>query len=113
MAFIGFLIVGILFYISPETFTGYEISPESALWHSLSLAFMATVTVLALIILYNPRKYWFGLLPLGIGKAVSALSSGYWSTIHNINFLMTNTLVDGSIGVISLALFTYLNIKKK
>ncbi len=112
-AFIGFLIVGVLFSITPETFTGYSISRESALWHGLSLAFMATVTILALMILYRPRKYWFCLLPLGVGKAASALSSGYWSTRYNVEFLTTNTLVDGSIAVISLVLFIYLILRKE
>lgn len=112
LGFTGFLIVGILFCITPETFTGYNVSPESSLWHSLSLAFMATVTILALMILYKPKIYWYGLLPLGIGKTVSAVSSGYWYTRHNTEFLMTNTVVDISIAVISLAIFLYLQIKK-
>ena len=112
-AFIGFLVVGILFYATPETFTGYGVSQESALWHGLSLAFMATVTMLALMVLYRPRRYWFCLLPLGVGKAVSALSSGYWSTKYNVEFLTTNTLVDGSIAIVSLALFIYLILKKE
>ena len=111
-AFIGFLVVGILFYISPEKFTGYNVTPESSLWHGLALAFMATVTMLALMVLYNPRKYWSCLLPLGIGKAVSALSSGYWYTRHSIEFLMTNTMVDGTIAIISLALFIYIILRR-
>lgn len=111
-AFIGFLLIGVLFYIKPDAFTGYSISPQSSLWHSLTLAFMATVTILTLMILYNPRKYWPCLLPLGIGKAVSALSSGYWYTIHNIEFLITNMMVDGGIASISLALFLYIVLRQ-
>jgi hypothetical protein len=108
IAFIGFLIVGILFLITPESFTGYNISEESSLWHSLTMAFMATVTVIALMIAFKPERYWHGLLPLGVGKAVSSVSSIYWYTKHNIEFLQINTVVDGSIAAISIILFLYL-----
>ena len=112
LAFIGFLIVGILFIYSPSSFTGYEITRESSLWHSLTLAFMATVTMIALMITVRPERYWFGLLPLGVGKGVSSISSLYWYTKYNTEFLFTNTLVDGLISIISLVLFLYLFLKK-
>lgn len=107
-ALIGFLIVGSLFALSPESFTGGPITSESALWHSLTLAFMATVTLLAAMVLYNPKRYWHALLPIAVGKATSSISSLYWHTKFNTQFLYTNTIVDGGIAAISIILFLYL-----
>lgn len=112
LAFLGFLIVGLLFIISPDLFTGYQISREASIWHSLTLGFMATITVIAFMIAYKPETYWHGLLPLGLGKVASAISSLYWYFIHRLGFLIINTMVDSSIALISLILFLYLLYSK-
>lgn len=105
IAFLGFVIVGILFTFYPNMVTGSEVSSSSALWHSLSLAFMATVSVLALIITINPRKYLDMLLPLFIGKLISSASSLYWYTQFNSNILMLNIITDGFIAIVTLIIY--------
>lgn len=105
IAFLGFIFVGILFAFKPEIFTEKLISPDSAFWHSLALAFMATVSVLALLVVINPKKYLDMLLPLAIGKFVSSFSSLYWYTHFNANFLMFNVLTDGIIALTALILY--------
>ncbi len=106
IAFIGFLVVGALFALYPPMFSREEVDPGSAIWHSLSLAFMATVTLVALMIALNPQRYWEMLLPLAVGKAVSSLSSIAWA-IHypSVGFLKINAVIDGSIALIAVALY--------
>jgi len=110
IAFLGFIYVGILFAFKPETFTEKSISPDSAFWHSLALAFMATVSVLALLVVINPKKYLDMLLPLAIGKFVSSLSSFYWYMYFNASFLMFNVLTDGIIALTALILYSIAKI---
>jgi hypothetical protein len=110
IAFLGFVYVGALFAFEPESFTEKLISPDSAFWHSLALAFMATVSVLALLITINPKKYLDMLLPLAIGKFVSSFSSLYWYIHFNVNFLMFNVLTDGIIASIALILYIIVKI---
>lgn len=106
IAFLGFIFVEILFAFKPEIFTEKLISPDSAFWHSLALAFMATVSVLALLVVINPKKYLDMLLPLAIGKFVSSFSSLYWYAHFNANFLMFNVLTDGIIALTALILYS-------
>ncbi|MEM2224204.1 MAG: hypothetical protein QXR02_05695 [Acidilobaceae archaeon] len=108
IALIGFILVGLAFLITPHLFTGENIAGGSALWHSLSIAFMSTVTIIALLVALNPRIYWPMLLPLAIGKLTSSIISLYWysmlaSMTHTM--LLLNSIVDGSIGVIALLLY--------
>jgi len=110
IAFLGFVYVGALFAFEPESFTEKLISPDSAFWHSLALAFMVTVSVLALLITINPKKYLDMLLPLAIGKFVSSFSSLYWYIHFNVNFLMFNVLTDGIIASIALILYIIVKI---
>ncbi len=112
IALLGFLYVGALFIIEPEIFTGRPISSDSALWHSLALAFMGTVSVLAFLITLNPKKYLDMLLPLGIGKAISSFSSLYWHMYFDINFLTFNTLIDGMIALTALILYSIAKIHR-
>ncbi|MEM3832381.1 MAG: hypothetical protein QW128_02110 [Thermoprotei archaeon] len=112
IAFLGFIYTGVLFALKPEIFTGRLISPDSAFWHSLALAFMATVSVLALLVTINPKKYLDMLLPLAIGKFVSSFSSLYWYIHFNVNFLMFNVLTDGIIALIALILYSIVKIHK-
>jgi hypothetical protein len=105
IALIGFIIVGGLFTVYPSMVVGSPITSSSSLWHSLTLAFMATVSILALLVAINPRRYLDMLLPLFIGKIVSSLSSLYWYIQFNENILLTNTLTDGAIAVMALILY--------
>jgi len=111
IAFIGFIAVGIIFASYPQLLTGYGVGGESSLWHALAIAFMATVSTLALMILYDPKRFWHMLIPLAAGKAVSSIYSLYWYRIYTVNYLMTNSLVDGSIAIISILLSVYIYIK--
>jgi hypothetical protein len=107
ISLIGFVVVGLLFAFKPGMFNGgVGVTGYSAIWHSLALAFMATVSALALMIALDPRCYWPMLLPLAIGKAVSSMASGLWYRIHPWQgFLSTNALVDGAIALVALVLY--------
>lgn len=113
LALFGFIGTGLLFAIIPEYFTGAPILYTSALWHSLALAFMATVSSLAFMIAFNPHEYWKLLIPLAVGKATSSVSSLFWFFHYQVEFLMISTLVDGSIALISIILFLSVFIRLK
>ncbi|MCE4600915.1 MAG: hypothetical protein F7C38_05050 [Desulfurococcales archaeon] len=106
LAFLGFVIVGLVFAFSPTTFPGTGVDSDAALWHSLALAFMATVSILALLVAVNPERYWAMLLPLGVGKLVSSVSSMAWYARYpTVGALKLNSMVDGAIALVSLALY--------
>ncbi|MGB9729166.1 MAG: hypothetical protein ACP5GU_05745 [Thermoprotei archaeon] len=113
VALLGFIMVSLLFIISPNAFTGAGINIGSALWYSLSIAFMSTVSIIALMIFLNPKRYWAMLLPLAIGKLTSSALSLYWYNLlggsvvllNVIDALQFNFLMDGLIGVIALILY--------
>ncbi len=105
IAFIGFIIVGGLFALYPNMVVGSTVSSSASLWYSLTLAFMATVSILALLVAINPRKYLDMLLPLFIGKLVSSLSSLYWYIQFSRGILLTNTFTDGMIAIVALILY--------
>lgn len=113
LASIGFIVVGLAFIVMPQAITGEPIGGESALWHALSLGFMATVTVLGLMVLLNPKKYWIMLMPLGLGKAASSITSLYWYTTYQKSFLLLNTIVDGAIAIIALILYIVIALRKE
>ena len=105
-AFLGFAVVGLGFALLPGEFTGAPVGRSAAFWHGLALAFMATVSVLALMVAVDPRRYWPMLLPLAVGKAVSSLSSMAWLTVYpDVSMLAANSIVDGAIALASLALY--------
>lgn len=105
-AFISFTSVGILFAVAPEVLTGSPPGPGGALWHSLALAFMATVSTLALMVALDPCRYLAMLLPLAVGKAVSSASSLMWLKLHSgPSILEANSVLDGSIALLSLAIY--------
>jgi len=105
-AFLGFAVVGLGFALLPGKFAGAPVGRGAAFWHGLALAFMATVSVLALMVAVDPRRYWPMLLPLAVGKAVSSLSSMAWLTVYpDVSMLAANSMVDGAIALASLALY--------
>ena len=115
-ALIGFLAVGLMFALKPEVFTGSAIGPGSAMWHSLALAFMATVSVIAFMVMLNPKVYWGMLIPLAVGKFLSSVSSFYWYAALSPQaspMLLLNYVVDGLIGIIALALYAVIIFKFK
>ena len=106
IALIGFLTVGIVFAFNPKIFPGESVSRQATLWHSLAIAFMATVSVIALLVAWKPYKYWEMLLPPLAGKLVSAISSISWYHVYpGFKALKTNAVIDGGIGVIALILY--------
>jgi len=107
VALIGFIIVGLAFALYPNAVTGSEVTSSSSLWHSLTLAFMATVSMLALLVVIEPKRYLDMLLPLFIGKLVSSLSSLYWYIQFSNSTLLTNTFIDGAIAVMALILYLF------
>ncbi|MDM7275438.1 MAG: hypothetical protein P3X22_004880 [Thermoprotei archaeon] len=116
IALIGFLAVGLMFALKPEVFTGSAVGSGSAMWHSLTLAFMATVSVIAFMIMLNPRAYWSMLIPLAVGKLASSVSSFYWYAVLSPQaspMLLLNYVVDGLIGIIALALYAMILFKFK
>ena len=105
IALIAFIIVGGLFALYPDMIVGSPITSSASLWHSLALAFMATVSILALLVAIDPRRYLDMLLPLFIGKLTSSLSSLYWYIQFNKSILLTNTFTDGAIAIMTLTLY--------
>ncbi|KUO90629.1 MAG: hypothetical protein AT713_00015 [Caldivirga sp. JCHS_4] len=105
LALIGFLAVGFMFALEPRMFTGQAINSGSALWHGLSLAFMATVSAIAFMIVWDPRKFWPMLLPLALGKLTSSSVSLYYYSTYGSFFLLVNGVTDGLIGLIAIAFF--------
>jgi hypothetical protein len=55
LALTGFLAVGLMFTLTPQTFTGKTVGEASTLWHSLSLAFMAIVSTIAFMVAWKPE----------------------------------------------------------
>jgi len=112
LALTGFLAVGLAFAFTPQTFTGEAVGGGAALWHGLSLAFMATVSAIAFMIAWKPRMFWPALLPLALGKMISSATSLYYYSVDGgyklgglVDTLLANGVVDGLIGVVALALF--------
>ena len=107
-AFLGFVAAGLGFALFPQDLVGVPVRREAVFWHGLALAFMATVSVLALMVFLNPRRYWPMLLPLAIGKAVSSFSSIAWLTMYpKIDALRLNAVLDGAIAVLALLLYAW------
>ena len=106
--FFTFIFLGVYFAIYPARFTGVEISLGSAFWHSLSLGYMAVISVLALFPAINPRKYWVYLLPLSIAKLSSSCVFFYWYRTFGGETLLQGSLIDLCIGVVALILYLYL-----
>jgi hypothetical protein len=111
LALTGFLAVGLMFTLTPQTFTGKTVEEASTLWHSLSLAFMATVSTIAFMVAWKPRSFWPMLLPLALGKLTSSGASLYYYSVNGdyklgglIDTLLLNGVIDGLIGVIAVTL---------
>ncbi len=105
-AFLGFAAVGLGFALLPGKFAGAPVGLGAAFWHGLALAFMATVSVLALMVAVDPRRYWPMLLPLAVGKAASSYSSLAWLTVYpEAGALRLNAVLDGAIAAVSLVLY--------
>jgi hypothetical protein len=99
-----------MFTLTPQTFTGKTVEEASTLWHSLSLAFMATVSTIAFMVVWKPRSFWPMLLPLALGKLTSSSASLYYYSVNGgyklgglIDALL-NGVIDGLIGVIAVTL---------
>jgi hypothetical protein len=104
---VGFVFVGVVFAFTPSLVMGVSIDVYASFWHSLSLAFMATISLLVLLILWDPGRYWVLFMPLGIGKTVSFISFFYWYLRFGLDVLLMGFLIDISIAIISIALYLY------
>jgi hypothetical protein len=108
---IGFVVTGAYLAIYPAGLVGVPIVEGSALWHSLSIAYMATVTVLVLFPAVDPVKHWGYLLPLAVAKLSSSSMLIYWYMIFHNRALLVSAYIDGSIGVIAMILFLYIRFR--
>ena len=114
VAFLLFIGVLVLFVVEPANFGGAVIANSSSLWFSLSIAFMATVSSLSLFLVFDPKKFWYFMVPLVVGKATSSLTSLVLISKHySAPFLQMNMLGDGLIAIVFVILlfFAYKKIK--
>jgi hypothetical protein len=112
VAFLLFVAVLLMFVLEPANFGGSAIADSSSLWFALSIAFMATVSSLSLFLVLDPKKFWYFMVPLVVGKATSSLTSLVLISRHySAPFLQMNMLGDGLIAVIFLILL-FLAYKK-
>lgn len=107
----GFAVGGILFLVTPDGvistiddigdwFGGFSDGPESEqkLWLALSVAYMAAISGIALVVSTDVARYRPLLLVLAAAKAASSLTGGAFFVFHDDVFAYLLTfLVDASL----------------
>ncbi|MGC9180242.1 MAG: hypothetical protein ACP5GZ_08580 [Vulcanisaeta sp.] len=103
IGFLGFAAFTVLYVLMPAKFS--PVMEHSAFWYALGLAFMVTVTVLALMIFLDPKRYWVLLVPLAAGKLTSSVTSLYLSQLYpSVQWLKLTVVTDGTIAIIAIIL---------
>jgi hypothetical protein len=113
---LAFVIVGLLFLITPDGVIGraddvgnalgsFSAAPRSSekLWLGLAVAYMTVITGLALLVSLDVARYRPLLLVLAAGKAVSSLTCLGYFIDRNVFAYLANFVVDGSLVGVALA----------
>jgi hypothetical protein len=104
-AFVGFAAAGFIVAYMPQLLIGGAVPPSLLLLQGLSVAFLATISAISLMVALDPANNWRMLLPLAVGKVASSLFSlGYYLGSY-VPILLTTFITDCSIAVVSLVLY--------
>ena len=115
-----FAIVGILFIATPDGvlgviddvgdwFGGFTTAPDTVekLWLALGFAYMVVITGICLLAATDVVRFRPLLLVLAAGKAASSLAAlGFFVFDQNVFIYLLNFLVDGSLVVVALFLYS-------
>jgi hypothetical protein len=121
---ISFAVVGMLFLLFPDgtvrvinaagaLFRIFPPAPPSALrfWLSLGVSYMALVTVMAVLIQRDPRRYRDLMPVLAVGKFCSSFTCLLFFLFSSPTFLyLLNFLVDGSITLLVLGCYAAMGL---